>query len=219
MNNRSILVIAGASGAGKTTVAKKLIDINSEFELCRSITTRAPRGDAHDGEYIYTDREGFLKRAESGALIEYMEYGSNMYGTPISELERIFGEGKIPLLILDLEGVKALRSKIFDFSSVIVYIWDDIDTIEKRLYDRDLADNPTSEKLLSFLKRKELNIRDYLSMPEISHLFDCFVRNEAIDACAREIKAVFDTVSGGKHLSEEENASVAEKLSQMAKNK
>ena len=116
--NRNILVIAGASGAGKTTVAARLLSESEDFGLVRSITTRAPRGDGHDGEYIYTDRADFMKRAESGELVEYMEYGDNMYGTPVSELKRIFEEAKTPLLILDIEGVKSLRSRSFDFSSV-----------------------------------------------------------------------------------------------------
>ena len=217
--NRNILVIAGASGVGKTTVAAHLLSKSEAFGLVRSITTRAPRGDGHDGEYIYTDRADFMKRAESGELVEYMEYGDNMYGTPVSELERIFAEGKIPLLILDIEGVKSLRSRKFDFSSVIVYIWDDLNVIEKRLYSRDLAKDPTADKLVSFQKRKDMNIRDYLSMPEISHLFDSFVRNEGIDECAAKIKEVFDKANDGKAVSKEEKASVASALSEMAKAK
>ena len=217
--DKSILVIAGASGVGKTTVATHLIENSPDFELVRSVTTRAPRGDTHDAEYIYTDREGFLKKAEAGELIEYMEYSGNMYGTPLSELERIFGEGKTPLLILDIEGVKSLRSKSFDFTSVIAYIWDDLNTIERRLYERDLSNNPTAEKLISFVKRKEMNVRDYLAMPQISHLFDYFVRNEGIEDCSGKIKSFFDGISSGKRRLAEDNSAAAALLYEMAKNK
>jgi len=213
---RSILVIAGASGVGKTTVADALIKKYGIFGLVRSITTRAPRGDGHDGEYIYADRDGFIKKAESGELVEYMEYGGNMYGTPVSELERVFSDEKIPLLILDIEGVKSLRKRSFDFNSVIVYIWDELNIIEKRLYARDLAE-PTSEKLLSFIRRKEMNIRDYLSMPGIAHLFDSYVRNEGIEECAASVKSVFDRVNRGEVLSPEEKDKTASALFEMAK--
>lgn len=214
---RKILVIAGASGVGKTTVAAHLLSTCTDFGLVRSITTRAPRGDGHDAEYIYLDRAEFLRRAESGETVEYMEYGGNMYGTPVSELDRIFGEGKIPLLILDIEGVKSLRSRSFDFTSTIVYVWDDINVIEKRLYARDLLESPTAEKLLSFIKRKEMNIRDYLGMPEISHLFDAFVQNDGIERCAAEIKELFD--SDGTDISErqKENEKTAARLASMCK--
>ena len=216
--NRNVLVIAGASGAGKTTVATHLLSSTTEFGFIRSITTRAPRGDAHDSEYIYTDRTDFLQRVKSGEMVEYMEYGDNMYGTPVSELDRVFGEGKFPLLILDIEGVKSLRAGNFDFNSVIVYIWDEINEIEKRLYARDLSE-PTAEKLLSFLKRKEMNVRDFLAMPGIAHLFDAFVRNDGVEQCAERIKSVFDTALKRTLLSREECEKVALELFEMAKNK
>ena len=214
---RNSLVIAGASGAGKTTVATEIIAAHPEFSLIRSITTRKKRGDGHDDEYIYTDREDFMKRAERGELVEYMEYGSNLYGTPVSELDRVFSEGKIPLLILDIEGVKSLRRGNFDFDSVIVYVWDELDVIERRLYARDLAE-PTAEKLLSFVKRKEMNIRDYLLMPSIVHLFDAFVRNEAVELAAGEVFEVFLKVTGGKPI-ESDNGAIAAALAEMASKK
>ena len=216
--NKAVLVIAGASGVGKTSIASEILSGNDSFGFVRSLTTRAKRGDGHDDEYIYTDRADFAERIKAGELIEYMEYGDNLYGTPVSELERIFGEGKTPLLILDLNGVKSLREKDSDFVSVIVYIWDDINVIEKRLYARDLSE-PTAEKLLSFIKRKQANIDDYISLPEISDCFDAFVRNEGIKESAEAIKNIFSEISKGKSANTEENDSVARKLSDMASQK
>lgn len=216
--DRKILVIAGASGVGKTTVASYMLSEFTEFGFVRSITTRAPRKDAHDDEYIYTDREDFFKRVDTGELMEYMEYGGNMYGTPISELERIFREGKTPLLILDIDGVKALRSKIFDFQPVIVYLWEDINIIEKRLFARDLLVS-TEEKMISFMKRNEMNRKDYLAMNVLFSLFDGFVKNEEVEMCALSIKAVFDSISLGESRSVENNQKVAATLVEMAKQK
>ena len=212
---RSVLVIAGASGAGKTTVATRLIEKLGGFELVRSITTRAPRGDSHDGEYIYTDRANFLNKVQGGELLEYMEYGDNLYGTPASEIERIFAEGKIPLLILDIEGVKSLRSKKFDFTPVIFYIWGKLDDIERRLYARDLSE-PTAEKLLSFIKRKEMNIRDYLSMPDIEALFDAFIENTGIEETTDSVNKAFVYFNGGGEKDFSENRRVAQSLFEMA---
>ena len=188
--SRRILVLAGASGVGKTSIAAHLLSQSADFGFVRSVTTRAPRGDGHDGEYIYLDKEEFAKRIDKSQLVEYMEYGDNLYGTPKSELERIFTEGKIPLLILDIEGVKSLRRGNFDFSSTVFYVWEDLNVIEKRLYERDLSE-PTADKLLSFLKRKNANIRDYLSMPEYANLFDGFIRNIGISETAELVKNAF----------------------------
>ena len=214
---KKILVIAGASGVGKTTVATQLLSSFSEFGFVRSLTTRAPRGDGHDGEYIYVTREQFLKRAEDGEMVEYMEYGTNLYGTPVSELDRIFAEGKIPLLILDIEGVKSLRSKAFDFTPRIVYIWDDINTVERRLYDRDLAKEPSADKLLSFVRRKEMNIRDYLAMPDIYRFFDFFVKNDGVEKCAKEIMAFFEGSEVQNSSQITKNKRIADALADMCK--
>ena len=204
---RRILVIAGASGAGKTTVMAAMLKRYNEFGLVRSVTTRAPRGDGHDAEYIYLDREEFMRRALGGELVEYMQYGDNMYGTPISELKRIFDEGKIPLLILDIEGVKSLRKRKFDFSPFIVYLWEELSVIEERLYERDVRNSPTDERILAFEKRKAMNRRDYLSMPEIYHLFDLFIKNEGIEISAERINEAMNQATGNT-----ENKGIAEYL-------
>ena len=105
----SCLVIAGASAVGKTTVGTLLVE-SGKFELVRSVTTREMRGDAFGSEYIYLTRDEFLKLVSDGGVLEYTEYAGNLYGTPRSEIERIVGEGKTPLLILDLNGVKSLSA-------------------------------------------------------------------------------------------------------------
>ncbi len=216
---RSVLVITGASGVGKTTVAAAILNEPSKFGLVRSITTRAPRGDAHDGEYLYATREEFFKKAESGELVEYTDFGDNMYGTPKSELERVFLEGKTPLLVLDIEGIRSLRAKEFDFEPIIVYVWYELDLIEKRLYERDLKE-PTAEKLLSFLKRKASNIRDFLLMPELSDKIDLFVRNERVEDSVDEILKAFGGFSSGESKADlEENKKIANLLYEMAKAK
>lgn len=216
---RSVLVITGASGVGKTTVASSILKAPSDFGLVRSITTRAPRGDGHDGEYLYATREEFFKKAESGELVEHTDFGDNLYGTPKSELDRIFSEGKTPLLVLDIEGIKSLRAKEFDFNTIIVYVWYELDLIEKRLYERDLKE-PTAEKLLSFLKRKANNIRDFLAMPELCDKIDLFVKNERVEDSVKEILSAFEKFSRGEARADlAENKKIANRLYEMAKAK
>ena len=105
-----ILVLAGPSAVGKTTVMKALMSKYEGFDYIRSATTRAPRGDGYDSEYIYLSINDFSSLIKNGGVLEYTEYGGNFYGTPSSEIERIFEDGKIPMLILDINGVKTLKS-------------------------------------------------------------------------------------------------------------
>ena len=174
--DKRLLIIAGPSAGGKTTVAEELIAKDPRFSLVRSVTTRQPRGDGRDGEYFYLTREEFLAELSRGQILESMEYSSELYGTPRSELERILSEGRIPLLILDLNGVVSLTDNP-EYSSCAVYVYVDLNTAESRLYSRYLGDNPTAKGLASFVSRKEQNIRDFMKLPSLDSRFYAFVEN------------------------------------------
>ena len=79
----------------------------------------------------------------------------------------------------------------YDFLPVIFYIYDDIETVEKRLYSRFQSEGLTADKLKSFNKRMEANRRDYAALPEIEHLFDAVVRNIGISETAEKILELF----------------------------
>lgn len=170
------LIIAGASAAGKTTVAHKLIE-EGGFELVRSLTTRGMRSDSYGAEYIYTDREGFLRLLSEGGVLEYTEYSGNLYGTPRSEIERIASSGKTPILILDLNGVRSLASAE-GIEPCSIYLYGSLNVLETRLYERYIGDTPTAEGLASFVLRKEQNITDYLSAEDVAPYFYRFVRGD-----------------------------------------
>ena len=182
------LIIAGASAAGKTTVAHKLIE-RGGFELVRSLTTREVRPDSFGAEYIYTDREEFMRLVCSGAVLEHTEYSGNLYGTPRSEIERIAATGKTPLLILDLDGVRSL-SVAEGVDACSVYIYGSLNVLETRLYERYIGNTPSPDGLAKFVSRKEQNITDYLGMEEYSPYLYAFVRgdgalSDSVDGVAR----------------------------------
>ncbi len=184
---KKIVILTGASGVGKTTIAERMLMRFPEFSYVRSMTTRPPRGDGHDGEYIYVGKDEFLQAVQRGEFIEHMEYGSNFYGTPKSELERIFTLGKTPLLILDIEGVKSVRKMKLEYKAFAFYIYAPIDDVGKRLYLRELASRKSCGEAESVIqKRLEANRRDYVSLPEIRHLFDAFIKNRSTDEEQRE---------------------------------
>lgn len=192
----AILILVGPSAVGKTTVMTKILELySSEFESVRSATTRAPRGDAFDGEYIYLSREDFLLSVERGDLLEYMEYGGNLYGTPKSEIIRILSEGKTPLLVLDMVGVESIKSKEYPFLTVAAYIYDTLDVLTERLSLRYLSDK---NDRVNFDKRIRANIADYLSLPERETLFDIFIRNEGVLSTAEKIVTDFYKYRSGK---------------------
>ena len=167
------LIIAGPSAVGKTTVASLMQEYG--FQIVRSATTREPRGDGMDEEYIYLSKDEFVKRVALGEMLEYTEYGGNFYGTPKSEIVRVIKSGKTPILILDIKGVVSIKTSRFDFGTVAVYLWDIPSVIEERLYLRYGGEVASQSKLKS---RLEENKRYSVEILENAAYFDAFIRND-----------------------------------------
>lgn len=210
-----VLILAGASAVGKTTVAALLAE-SGKFELVRSATTREKRDDAFGSEYIYLTRDEFLKLVSDGGVLEHTEYSGNFYGTPRSEIDRIAMDGKIPLLILDLNGVKSL-SVAEGIDPCALYLYDQLNVIEKRLYDRYLGASPTVEGLKKFLSRKEQNIADYLEMEKLAPYFYSFVKGlESAEATALAVGETYSEFCRGLPSRRDENIQIASELVSLA---
>jgi guanylate kinase len=187
---------------------------DKSFALSISATTRERRSDG-ESDYIHMDRESFEALIEKGDMLEYTEYNGNLYGTPRQQIEKIAASGKNPLLILDLNGIKSLKTKELGVKVVSVYIYEDINVIEQRLYDRYLKDEPTAEKLSSFVKRKNQNISDYVNLAQYAEYFDFFLKNEELDKAVSELKELIAS-SEAQELSPTERQKVVDTLYNMA---
>ena len=217
MRESCVLVIAGPSAVGKTVVAKALAERDPRFTFLRSGTTRQKRKDAHDDEYLYFTEEEFLAAVARGEFAEHMRYGGNLYGTPKSELKRAFSEGKIPLMVLDLEGVRSM-ALLEEYSACSVYVYADIATIEKRLSDRSFAEGRTEKSEALYLSRCEQNRRDYLSLPDFADYIFRFIENvSTIDACVDKTWETFCEFCGGAPFEKDKNANIADKLRKSVK--
>lgn len=214
MRENCVLVIAGPSAVGKTVVAKALAERDPRFTFLRSGTTRQKRGDVHDDEYLYFTEKEFLAAVARGEFAEHMRYGGNLYGTPKSELERAFLEGKIPLMVLDLEGVRSM-ALLKGYSACSVYVYADIDTVKKRLSDRSFAEGRTEKSEALYNTRCEQNRRDYLSLPEYADYIFRFIENvTALDDCVTRTADTFREFCCGAPFMKEDTLALAEKLKQ-----
>ena len=184
---KNILILAGPSGVGKTTLAHTLLNNSDRFELVCSVTTRAPRADSYDSEYIYISKDEFARLVSEGGVLEYTEYAGNFYGTPRSEIDRISNEGKSPLLILDLCGVHTVINSKSDVSPCAIYVTVPDSVLLERLSKRYGTD---TEKLNS---RLDKNISERAYFEEIKSDFFAVVENSGnVGKCAEEIHLIYD---------------------------
>ena len=135
--DRRPLVISGPSGTGKGTLIQKLIDTHpNTFELTVSHTTRQPRPGEKDGiSYHFVSVETYNTLKHSGGLIEDTMYTGDFYGTSKAALADILEKNRIPILDIEMTGVKQVQTKGFDARYVFIKPRD-LDVLEKRLRGR-----------------------------------------------------------------------------------
>ena len=208
-----ILIIAGPSAVGKTTIAWEMLKNDRRFEFVRSATTREVRGgDGYSSEYIYVTREEFEELIRTGGVLEWTEYAGAYYGTPRSEITRIHNAGRIPLLILDVVGVHSLVSKE-DLSVCGIYVYDDLRVMQGRIFERYLGVGENADGRRRYESRKRQNEEDYRHLPEIIGDFYALVKNEDTPLeGARRVAAAFATFESGVAKDVEKNLATARML-------
>jgi guanylate kinase len=106
------LVLSSPSGGGKTTIARALLAAREDVGYSVSATSRPPRPGETDGhDYFFLPRKEFRRRVEAGEFVEWAEYGGELYGTLVSQLETILGSGKHCVLDVEIHGAKAIRAR------------------------------------------------------------------------------------------------------------
>lgn len=104
-----LLVLSSPSGAGKTTLSRRLLEADARLTMSISVTTRAPRPREVDGQdYIFVDEAEFLRRIEQGAFLEHANVFGNRYGTPRKLVEDSLTAGRDILFDIDWQGTQQL---------------------------------------------------------------------------------------------------------------
>lgn len=107
------VVLAAPTGAGKTTIARRLVEGPGSFVFSVSATTRAPRPGERDGEdYLFVDEERFREMVDAGELAEWARVHGQLYGTPIRNLDDAAAGGRYPLLDIDVQGARQIRDRV-----------------------------------------------------------------------------------------------------------
>jgi guanylate kinase len=117
-----MLVLSSPSGAGKSTIARNLLESDSSLELSVSVTTRPRRASEIDGvHYHFVSRREFERLRDSDALLEWAEVHGNFYGTPREAAEAAMAAGRDMLFDIDWQGAVQLNEKMrADIVSVFI---------------------------------------------------------------------------------------------------
>jgi guanylate kinase len=132
-----MLVLSSPSGAGKTTLSRRLLEADPAVQLSVSATTRPQRPAEVDGrDYHFVDRARFDEMVGNGELLEWAEVFGNRYGTPRGPVEEALARGHDVLFDIDWQGTQQLRDKVSkDFVSVFL-LPPSVPELERRLTTR-----------------------------------------------------------------------------------
>ena len=132
-----MLVLSSPSGAGKTTLSRKLLAEERGLELSISVTTRAKRrGEVNGRHYHFIDAKRFEKLARAGDLLEHAEVFGNRYGTPRKPVEKALKQGRDVLFDIDWQGTQQLRESARDDLVSVFLLPPSIPELERRLHTR-----------------------------------------------------------------------------------
>lgn len=176
-----VLVISSPSGAGKTTICKKILEEVNGINLSVSVTTRKKRKDEVEGvDYFFKNDEEFLLMIKNDEFIENAKVFGNYYGTLKEEVLKKIKNGVDVLVDIDWQGTRQIQKHIPEDIVKIFILPPSIKELECRLRNR------ASENEEDFLKRM-LEARK-----EISHFdeYDFIIINENINEAVSSVKSI-----------------------------
>ncbi|QDL53582.1 guanylate kinase [Rhodoferax aquaticus] len=176
----NLFVVAAPSGAGKSSLVKALLELDSHVQPSVSHTTRPPRGqEKHGREYFFTSQQEFDAMVAANAFVEWAHVHNNRYGTSKKAIEDRMSHGEDVILEIDFQG--AVQIKNIFANAVCIFILP-----------------PSWEELRSRLERRGEDKPDVIEMRmknaqvEVAHAekFDFVIINELFDRALFDLKAI-----------------------------
>ena len=178
-----MLILSSPSGAGKTTIARKLLDEDGEIAMSVSVTTRPMReGEVEGRDYYFVDQAEFDRMVEDNAFYEWATVFGHSYGTPKAQIRAGLKEGRDFLFDIDWQGTQQLYQKA-EVDVVRVFILPpSLDELHRRLVGRN-TDAP--DVIAARMARAQA---------EISHWdgYDYVVVNDDVETCFAKVREILD---------------------------
>jgi guanylate kinase len=175
-----LFIFSAASGTGKTSLAKALVESAPEFAFSVSHTTRAPRpGEQHGVHYYYVTREEFDRMVANGEFVEHATVFGNSYGTSKQAIEDQIQSGKSVILDIDWQGARAIKQWRPEAVSIFI-----LPPSRAALRERLTNRKQDSQEIIDRRMRE--------AVAEMSHYseFDHLVVNDDFEAALADLKAI-----------------------------
>ena len=202
-----MFVLSSPSGAGKTTLTKKIAENNSNFIISVSHTTRKPRpNDVNGRDYHFVSGVEFNKLVKSNSFFEHANIFDNKYGTLKKPVEEFSSQGKNVLFDIDWQGTQQLK-KIDNISLVTIFILPpNIKVLKERLLNRHQGQEKIIEKRMNKFNE------------EVSHWneYNYVVVNDDLNKCYNKILEIIDSEKSGLEITQD-LSQIKEKVRELTK--
>lgn len=175
-----VVVVSAPSGTGKTTVCERLLTEMPDVRRSISFTTRSRREGEEDGRhYHFVSKEKFLAERSRGRFVEWAEVHGNLYGTPRDFLERQIEAGLDSILVIDVQGARAVR-EAFPGAVLIFLLPPSLAALRERMKARSLD---SSEDIRIRLRNARAEFNCYRA-------YDYLVVNDDVTDAVSALKAI-----------------------------
>jgi guanylate kinase len=176
-----MFILSSPSGAGKTTIARRLLEVEDNLAMSVSVTTRPMRdGEVEGLDYYFVERPRFDGMVIEEAFLEWAEVFGNCYGTPRAQIDDGLARGQDFLFDVDWQGAQQLSQQARPDVVSIFLLPPSITALEHRLRTRG---TDSAEVIAGRMER---------ARAEISHwdAYDYVVVNDDIDRCFTEVRTI-----------------------------
>jgi guanylate kinase len=176
-----MLVLSSPSGAGKTSIARRLLELEPRLQLSVSVTTRLKRPSETAGvDYYFIDRAAYERMIAAGELLEHAEVYGHGYGTPRGAVENALAAGRDVLFDIDWQGAQQLRVAAREDMVGVFILPPDLPELERRLRGR--AQDP--EEIVRYrLTQVAADVTHWLE-------YDYCLVNKDFDASVAAVRAI-----------------------------
>ncbi|MFP5350484.1 MAG: guanylate kinase [Gammaproteobacteria bacterium] len=190
MHGPKLYILSAASGTGKTSLARALIERLPSLAFSISHTTRAPRPGERDGvDYFFVSKPEFERMRERGDFLEHAEVYGNHYGTSRAVIDRLIGEGKSVLLDIDWQGARNVKRQLPQAVSIFILPLSRA-ALQERLTRRG---QDTPEVVERRMRQATDEMRHY---PEFDHV----ILNDEFEPAAADLRAILTGVGRPRPL-------------------